>query len=300
MVQFISNSVVQRAVTDVWYGSRQHFSWLELLKSLLLFVVHVLIYSLAAPFVWVLTPLHRNNTSGTASSFVRVLKRLFISFPTTPMAILPYIAHSISLILFVVLMVVVIHKGSSMSHFTSTEAIMCLFLFGSVETEICQLRRLKRKRYFNFDSFKKWMDIAVVNLLTIYFLLRLVVVASDGHHQYRSHLQRAAVHLLGFIGLIACVRIMTFWQAHSILGPIQISFRRVAIDVAKFLVILAVFLFGFSVCVAAIYSSYNFYAHDTLNSAETNSSGEVNETMKGQVPPSVDGYQTSRILLMLT
>lgn len=288
-LQFLSHSKVQRAVRVAWYGDEQGLCWKRFFKSLLLFLLHVFVYSLAAPVVWVLTPLHKNNLSTSVDTPIGIMTKLVFSFPTSSMAVVNYVVHAFSLVLFVLVLVITIHDGSSVSHFISAEWILLLFLFGMIEEEIRQVRRYKLKRYLSLQSINKWIDAIVAVVLIFYFLLRVIAVLSPDFN-YRSHIQRAAVHLLGFMTLIACIRIITFLQAHSTLGPIQISFLRVAADVVTFLVILAMFLFGFSTCVAAIYSSYSYATPDSTSSVNLSGTGKTNETMTGRVPVAVDGY----------
>ena len=285
LLQFISHSNVQRAVRAAWYGNEQGLYWKRFFKSLLYFLLHIFIYSLAAPVVWVLTPLHKNKHSTFTNTPIDLLTKFIFSFPKSTMAVVPYVVHAFSLVLFVVFLVIIIDSGSSVSHFVAMEWVMLLFLLGIVEEEINQVRRHKLKRYLSLQSINKWLDILVAVLLFLYFLLRVTVVCSS-ENDYHSHVQRAAVILLGFVTLIACLRIITFLQAHSTLGPIQISFLRVTADVVTFLIILTMFLFGFSTCVAAIYSSYSYVNPESSRSMEVNGTGK----MTGQVPVDVDGY----------
>lgn len=282
---FLSHSNVQRAVRAAWNGNEQGLCWKQFFKSLVYFLLHIFIYSLASPVVWILTPLHKNKQLTFTNTPIGLLTKLIFSFPKSSMAVVPYVVHAFSLVLFVVFLVILISRGSSVTQFVPMEWVILLLLLGITEEEINQVRRHKLKRYLSLQSINKWLDILVAVLLFLYFLLRVTVVWSS-ENDYHSHVQRAAVSLLGFITLIACLRIITFLQAHSTLGPIQISFRRVTADVVTFLIILAMFLFGFSTCVGAIYSSY-CYVHP--NSSKANCTGE----MTGQIPESVDGIFNS-------
>ena len=97
----------------------------------------------------------------------------------------------------------------------------------------------------------------VVDLFLVFTFITYYVLLFVGYYAIDDGFQviRASFHVLGFASLISIVQFLSYPQAHSVLGPIQLSFVGIFYDVVLFLIILGTFLIGFAVCITSVYSA---------------------------------------------
>lgn len=60
--------------------------------------------------------------------------------------------------------------------------------------------------------------------------------------------------LVGFGLLLATVQLLDFLSFHNLFGPWAVIIGKLMVDLGRFLVILAIFMFGFTMYVSAIYN----------------------------------------------
>ena len=195
--------------------------------------------------------------------------------------VIVYVANTVTYLLFVLFLVINVSLKSSDIPATSPsnlDWIVLVFVVALALQEVAQAFSHRQKFTHYAANWSNILDIVLIISFTSYYVLLFV-----GYYAVDDGFQviRASFHFLGLASLLSTVRFLWYLQAHSLLGPIQLSFFGIFYDVLLFLVILGTFLIGFSVSLTSVYS------------APVKSVGApVNET----VPVDVSGYPTFYIL----
>jgi hypothetical protein len=131
--------------------------------------------------------------------------------------------------------------------------ILFAFVVGLIVQEASKMLSLGFTVYIR--CFSNVFDLVMMFLFVAYYLLEMVGFYSNVDISARYQLVRLSYHVLGLAALMSCLRLLSYLQAHSMLGPIHLSFMGISLDVVMFLIILGTFLTGFSLSVTSIYSA---------------------------------------------
>ena len=181
--------------------------------------------------------------------------------------VIAYIANAISYVIFLALLIAkVIHNNQETRcdnledgtgcGMDALDWIVFIFVLGLIAQEVGQFRNIEFTEYFS--SFSNIFDLILMFLFIVCYLFAMIGFYSHLDIDVRYQLVRASYHVLGFAVLISCIRFLSYLQAHSVLGPIQLSFVGITSDVVLFLIILGTFLVGFAVSVTSIQTASKY------------------------------------------
>lgn len=227
--EVIAHTVVQRYLQELWQGS---LNW-NAFRTILLFIAFII-----CPPVWVVFALplgHKYNN-------VPIIK--FMS----------YLTSHIYLMVFLLLVGI-----------TPIYAVMRIDL-SPYWYEWCLLVMLSGLLLFELTnpsdkSGLGWIKLAVLLFGVFGVALHLSCLIFAPHYLWPTLLYlRNQLFALSF--LLACVQILDFLSFHHLFGPWAIIIGNLMKDLARFLAVLAIFVFGFSMHFVALNQAFKTYKDD--------------------------------------
>ena len=127
------------------------------------------------------------------------------------------------------------------------DRIILLYTIAMVTEEIYQMVTQK-KDYFK--TITNYIDVIMSTCFIVYFVLKLVGTTHDNLLAFR-----VSEHVFALAAALSCVRVLYYLQVNRKLGPIQIAFGEIAIEVLSFMVILGIVLIAFGVAISGTYGA---------------------------------------------
>lgn len=178
-----------------------------------------------------------------------------------------FIWYSLSYLVFFSLVISVSVLGVSPSSIESLEWVILVYWLSLILEEYMRIRNTPLRIYAR--EWSNGCDFLVILLFLFYFVLRFVGV-------YAGSLQssRAASHVFGVAGFIACLSLLHYVQMYLLqsVGLVIISVGRVLPKMLNFIALLAMFLIAFGVWVTGIQRGSLYLAHERQT---TSPSGET-------------------------
>lgn len=232
--EVVSHPAVQRYLTEVWMGSLKWGTW----KIILLFLVF-----LFCPPVWIIMSL----PLGHRFSHLPIIK--FMSY---------LISHIFLIVLMTITNVVVPYKiwesTDLIPHWY--EWLLLIWLSGILVSELMNP---------GDRAGLGWIKVIILGLSAIAITIHCIgfLFSVD----IRRHILYIRNQLLSLGLLLCCLELLNFLSFHHLFGPWAIIIRDLMKDLLRFLVILSIFLLGFSYTVAAIYQPiYPIKEEDAITS----------------------------------
>ncbi|KAG1692597.1 Short transient receptor potential channel 2 [Nymphon striatum] len=222
--EVVSHPAVQRYLTEVWMGSLKWGPW----KIILLFIAFVFI-----PPVWII--------------FSLPLGHRFSHLP-----IIKFMSYLVSHIFLIVLMTItnvippyqIWESTNLLPHWY--EWMLLLWLSGILVSELMNP---------GDRAGLGWIKVIILGLSAIAITLHCIGFLVG--IEIRKHILYIRNQLLS-LGLLLCfLELLNFLSFHHLFGPWAIIIRDLMKDLLRFLVILSIFLMGFSLNVTAIYQPIN-------------------------------------------
>jgi ankyrin repeat protein len=251
--KFIASATVQEHLRSSWYGeyNESALKKREYLTKVSIYLLKILFL----PFLMIIMLPIRG-------CYYKQFTDQFLEGGVEP--VIAYIASAISYVAFLALLIANVIYNNEETRcddlidgkecgLNGLDWIVFIFVLGLIVQEVSQFKNSTFTEYIS--SFNNLFDLLMMFLFLVYYVLAMIGFYSDVDIDVRFQLVRASYHVLGFAALISCVRVLSYLQAHPVLGPIQLSFVGITSDVALFLIILGTFLIAFSVSVTSIYSA---------------------------------------------
>lgn len=237
-----------KCLSEIWYGqldgqsSPQERS--QPLRHYAFLLILFLVQSIALPFLLVIhLPYHGCN-------YKRWLNHLLAPLGEVP--VITFMATSIGYVIFIALLIARVSTNGYESSMTPLEWIIFLYVLSLIAQEVRQIQQqYKHGLYFTRQT--NCTDILMLLLFSTYYVLRWIGFYSD--NEPLMEVLRASDHIFGFAVIMACLRVLTCFHVHPVLGPIQVSFVRIMKQVIFFLIILGVFLLSFGLGITNIYNA---------------------------------------------
>ncbi|XP_055354554.1 LOW QUALITY PROTEIN: serine/threonine-protein phosphatase 6 regulatory ankyrin repeat subunit A-like [Paramacrobiotus metropolitanus] len=211
---------VQRYLTQVWHGNQ---AWSGT-KSFLIFMVFLL-----CPPVWLIfcLPLeHKYN---------------YIPF-------IKLICHIVSHLFFILVLILVFMSPFEQLYERHDatpkpeEIILIIWVIGKFSGELTTAEE---------RSGLGWIRVLIIVFCVVAFILHFIAFAFDPPVETEVLYVRNQIFALS--SFFACIQIVSFLSFHYMFGPFAIIIRDVVIDLLRFLVILVLFLTGFTFLLSSLY-----------------------------------------------
>ncbi|OQV12783.1 Ankyrin-3 [Hypsibius exemplaris] len=211
---------VQRYLTDVWHGNQP---WSDRHSFFVFFGF------LFCPPVWFLFGL----PLGHKYNYIPFVKLM---------------CHIVSHLYFIFILIIVFMSPFEKlynrhdAYPTPEEVILVIWTVGKLAEEVTT----KEER-----SGLGWLRVLILILSAIAFAFHFIAFAFNiGADTEMLYLRN---QILGLVDFFACIQIISFLSFHYMFGPFAIIIRDVIKDLLRFLVILILFMVGFTFCLSALY-----------------------------------------------
>ncbi|XP_067141263.1 short transient receptor potential channel 4-like [Centruroides vittatus] len=245
--EFVAHPHVQKIVSAEWNGL-----WLTWIKySLIRKVAHILLRIFIFPFVCIVVMTAPNTYWG--KRWRCPLNRFINEFVTY--------------LIFFVLLFTMIGIDTNTSERgppnTGLEIPVVLWVTGFVWASIRRLALFGYKRFFK--NLWNWYNLVLELMLSMTFILWFKswidihrTGAKDVPREFWPPYDFTLIHeaLLSCSGVLAIAKMMYFFQQSFYLGPIQVSLKRMLVNIAWFLVGFFVLLSTTAICMTSLYSHY--------------------------------------------
>ncbi|XP_063885899.1 serine/threonine-protein phosphatase 6 regulatory ankyrin repeat subunit C-like isoform X3 [Scylla paramamosain] len=221
--QVIAHPAVQRYLTDVWMGSLDWPGW----KVILMFLAF-----LCLPPVWIF--------------FSMPLGHMYNEVP-----LVKFIAYLVSHVYMLILMIMTVVMPlrpiwENIGLFPNWyEWLLLLWLSGNLVMELTNPGDI---------AGLGWIKVFVLVFSGLGVLVHLVGFFYLGNKELLCEMLYIRNNLLAIALLLASVQLLDFLSFHHLFGPWAVIIGKLMVDLGRFLVILMIFVFGFSMYVAAIYN----------------------------------------------
>ncbi|XP_069948336.1 serine/threonine-protein phosphatase 6 regulatory ankyrin repeat subunit B-like [Cherax quadricarinatus] len=221
--EVIAHPAVQRYLYDVWMGSLDWPAW----KMVVMFFAFLFL-----PPVWIF--------------FSMPLGHMYNEVP-----IVKFIAYLVSHLYLLALMILtVVIPLSPIWENTSLmpnwyEWLLLLWLSGNLVMELTNPGDI---------AGLGWIKVFVLVFSGLGILVHLVGFFYLGNTELLQEMLYIRNNFLAIALLLASVQLLDFLSFHHLFGPWAVIIGKLMVDLGRFLVILAIFVFGFSMYVAAIYN----------------------------------------------
>ncbi|KAK3858889.1 hypothetical protein Pcinc_034947, partial [Petrolisthes cinctipes] len=221
--EVIAHPAVQRYLTDVWMGSLDWPGW-KMIAMALAFVF--------LPPVWIF--------------FSMPLGHMYNEVP-----LVKFIAYLVSHIYMLLLMILtVVMPPKAIWENTNLmpnwyEWLLLLWLSGNLVMELTNPGDI---------AGLGWIKVFVLVFSGLGVLVHLICFFYVGRHDFIAEMLYVRNVFLAIAMLLASVQMLDFLSFHNLFGPWAVIIGKLMVDLGRFLVILAIFVFGFSMFVAAIYN----------------------------------------------
>ena len=216
----VSHPAVQKYLSDVWMGSLQWSSWKIVLFCMTLLVI---------PPIWVIFSLPLKH---------RYAKVPVVRFMTYLVSHLYLIA--LFFITIVVPLIPIWESGSLLPH--SYEWILLAWLSGMLVSELTNP---------GDRAGLGWLKVIVISICAMGLFVHVLAFAFTDVNRLTCLYIRN--QFFAFALLLCLVQLLDFLSFHHLFGPWAIIIRDLMKDLIRFLVILAIFMLGFTLHLAAIY-----------------------------------------------
>ncbi|XP_050688189.1 serine/threonine-protein phosphatase 6 regulatory ankyrin repeat subunit C-like isoform X2 [Eriocheir sinensis] len=239
--EVIAHPAVQRYLTDVWMGSLDWPGW----KVIIMFLAFLFL-----PPVWIF--------------FSMPLGHMYNEVP-----LVKFIAYLVSHVYMLVLMIITvvtplrpIWENTSMIP-NWYEWMLLLWLSGNLVMELTNPGDI---------AGLGWIKVFVLVFSGLGVLVHLVGLFYLGNQELLFEMLYIRNNLLAIALLLASVQLLDFLSFHHLFGPWAVIIGKLMVDLGRFLVILLIFVFGFSMYVAAIYNPLRPIYSDVNNLTEVSDS----------------------------
>ncbi|XP_069167057.1 serine/threonine-protein phosphatase 6 regulatory ankyrin repeat subunit B [Procambarus clarkii] len=221
--EVIAHPAVQRYLYDVWMGSLDWPAW----KMVMMFFAFLFL-----PPVWIF--------------FSMPLGHMYNEVP-----IVKFIAYLVSHLYLLMLMIIsVVTPLSPIWENTNLipnwyEWLLLLWLSGNLVMELTNPGDI---------AGLGWIKVFVLVFSGLGILVHLVGFFYLGDTELIPEMLYIRNNFLAIATLLASVQLLDFLSFHHLFGPWAVIIGKLMVDLGRFLVILAIFVFGFSMYVAAIYN----------------------------------------------
>ncbi|KAK9508267.1 hypothetical protein O3M35_007964 [Rhynocoris fuscipes] len=216
--EVIAHTVVQRYLQELWQGSLQWAGW----KTMLLFLIFII-----CPPVWVYFTLPLGH------KFFKIPIIKFMSYLTSHIQLMLWLSLTGITPIYPVVRSTIVPYWY--------EWALLIWLSGLLLSELTNP---------SDKSGLGWIKLAV--LLFGIFGVALHVLGLAIERPYWPTLFYLRNQLLGLSFLLACVQILDFLSFHYLFGPWAIIIGNLMKDLARFLAVLGIFVFGFSMQLVAM------------------------------------------------
>ena len=171
--------------------------------------------------------------------------------------VIAFTANFVSYALFMIVLIVSsVYNGEvNRTELTAIDWILLVFVIGYILQEATQFYHLyKKKKTMDYlQSVDNIADSVILLGFVIYFILMLIGYYASGVNSFE--IVRASYYLFGFCALGCSIRILSYSRIHPVLGPVHMSFLGMIQLFITFLTMVLIFMLGFSLAIASIYSS---------------------------------------------
>ena len=215
--QCVSHSLVQQYVSQIWFGDLKMEDW----KLMLLFLV-----AFCFPPLWVYLSLpfkNRHRQIPVIKFICRLISHLYL--------------------IFILCLTVVVPWKYSGSHLAPHwfDYFLYLWIIGMLIAEFSSER---------VRSGLGWFPTIVVLLVLFSELLRVIAVGYDRNN--RLAIVFARNQFLGAAVMLSVLQLMDFLSIHRLFGPWGVIIGHLVVDVLRFLLILLIFFFSFTLQLLAV------------------------------------------------
>lgn len=231
-------------IKEWWYGEScvNKMSWTKLTSYSMLYTVQAMLLPFMLIFLLLRHGFRRAFCTVDCCLAFCVVDSLPFRPQRCPCAF--YMSRAFGYIFFVIILVLhVAHGGATTSALTPLEGIILVYVV-ALAIEKVQEGAVFRASDF-WCSWKNYSDLVMLALFVLYFSCRCIF--QDESFENKLKTARVANHALALVVLISVLRILPYFLVHSSLGPMQLSFVKIAPRAFRFLVLLSVFLFAFAV-----------------------------------------------------
>lgn len=217
--EVVAHPTIQKYLSDAWMGGIQWQAW----KLVLLIAAFIL-----CPLVWIVfsLPFHR---------YSRIPIFKFMSY---------LVSHIFFVFLLVVVCAIPIYPIYETVSLVPNVCEWMLFAWFSGQL-IAELTNPGDRTGLG------WIKIIIIFLGVMGIVTHIVCLAFDGRDLYTCLYIRNQI--LATALLLCFVQVLDFLSFHHLFGPWAIIISSLVFDLVKFVVILAVFMFGFTLHISAIY-----------------------------------------------
>ena len=131
--------------------------------------------------------------------------------------------------------------------FTWIDGVILCYTVAMVTEEMYQIATRKGKY---LQTITNYIDDITLMCFIGHFVLKFVGMANDN-----LLVVRASEHVFAVAAALSCVRVLYYLQVGRKLGPIQIAFGEIAIEVMSFMTILGIVLVAFAVAISGAYGA---------------------------------------------
>ena len=173
--------------------------------------------------------------------------------------IVAFTADLVSYFIFIVLLILTFIFNTEISDernsFTAFDWVILVYVVGFLLQEVFKFARMAQngKATLYFKSAETILDIILLLIFITYYVLLFLAFYADAFKT--SEFVRISYHLYGCAALGCCIRVLSFLKIHRVLGPVQLSFIGMLQLFFTFLVMLLIFMVGFSIAIASIYAA---------------------------------------------
>jgi hypothetical protein len=163
-----------------------------------------------------------------------------------------YMSKALGYICFVAILIIhVASGGATTSSITALEWIIIVYVIALAVEKIHEGTVFSASDFW--CSWKNYADMLMLMLFIAYFSCRFI--GQEENFGTNLKTTRIANHFLGFATLISILRILPYLVVHSYIGPMELSFVKMAPNVLLFFVVPGVFLVAFSVASKSVYEA---------------------------------------------
>ncbi|XP_068711399.1 transient receptor potential cation channel subfamily M member 2-like [Montipora foliosa] len=132
------------------------------------------------------------------------------------------------------------------------EEYLIFIYFCSIVLSEYQQYKSSRSKYFK--DMWNYIDVLVLIIYLFILVMRLVVVIQGGEH-FNNRLLEIASYLYGFNTLLLILRFSSFVGLNSTVGPLQLAFFRMCVDLFIILIQFVFIIAAFSVAITKCHTA---------------------------------------------
>eukprot|EP00049_Salpingoeca_infusionum_P005248 m.90186 g.90186 ORF g.90186 m.90186 type:complete len:781 (-) comp12910_c1_seq1:133-2475(-) len=237
---FIAHPFTQEFLKEMWlgqftahYGSRIYVVLIKFFLFPILFPYYLFLYLIQTP---------RSLAFSALGDYLKLCHTPFVKF----------VGNMISFVGLIVLVIVVASQPSQAVP-NSAEVVLAVWIVALWVQEIREMYQTPSHIYLS--SSWNLIDMIVYLSWGCVLGLRVFLYIDRNDTVNNEGMLYAANQLFAFSGVLAGVRFLNVLEAHYLLGPLQVSIKRIVQDLLVFLSILIVFMFSFAIGLTKIHQS---------------------------------------------